>query len=746
MNVNVHRFSTMYWICPLMLVLYCLPAIAQPCDFESHQRKGGHYLFSTYYQSDMRTPIDGVCEVRTDGKLYERRIFDQGKLTEEALYYYGSFKLRVKSTVYLKPKSDRTIAHSIMYFEDGKESDKRRYFLDSTGRRCCEVTDYFPTGKKKAEYTVGFIRLDEVNQVRRIEYPPHTVDDAGYLGLDFLTGAYRTFDEQGNLLSLTHYKKSEGDYVPVGKKQGAYYTYHPNGAVASSGNYKEDHADGSWKTFFPDGTVQSNTNYRNHLPDGEWKTWSEDGILLLDARYDIEQAYPFDPVYQGEWYVDGRAKKWQEMNESGKGHLSEWNENGQLIHDVIFDKKGQKSKLNQVHYQLEKKWHPNGVLASILNNAPNADTAFISWHTNGMVASMSRKFEKDGFRCVANTEYTSKGILTKSVTSGTNGLDTQFEMNTYFENGQLNTKVVQQNDMRLEEQFTLDGTKWQSIHTRKGACFGPCLFLDTLSKMVEFGEYKDGLRHGTFQRMDGLGKVLYEQVYTNGCPDSSNFDAQHTFNRLSKNQQEPYLATAQNQLLRALLNAENKNSYTFAYRDSIAAQLYILDKEFKQHGNGLSLCEFEAFSIQCRLPEVYVKGLAEADMNNPEVRIFLQTLDSLGWKSGKWVSKEGYLEGELFPNQLIGLGFLKSHFPKLGPFMSYSLSCGKVNDYDRYDNGAVQVERESACTWKVTYAYRGRSWVFFLYGDGEVEFYNHHSNWKEFNEKENEPVFRMYKD
>jgi antitoxin component YwqK of YwqJK toxin-antitoxin module len=736
----------MHILSTLLTFTYCFYLTAQPCVYESHQRKGGHYLFSTYFSTDMQTPLNGECEVKTNGILYEKRTFIKGRLTEEKLYHFGTKNLRVESYVWKKPNSDGTIATSKELYENGQAHFIRRFYLDSTNRRCCLTQEFLPNGKKRFEYIVGYVRLEEIDQSQRNGYPKHTVDEDGYLALDFLMGPHRTFDEEGNLASLVHYQKSEGDYVPVGQKEGTYFTYHKDGAVASSGYYLGGHANGTWKTFFPDGTVQSVMNYRNRLPDGEWKTWGENGMLLLDARYDIEGHYPFEPVYEAEWYADGRAKKWQEMNESGKGTLTEWNENGQLIHEVLFDKKGQQSKLAQQHYQLEKKWHPNGVLASLLNNTPNADTSYISWHTNGMLASSSIKFERDGFRFVANNEYTSKGLLTKSVTSGRNGLDTQFEMITYYVNGQMNTKIVQNNDIRLEEKYTLDGTKWQSVISKNGVCFGPCYFLDTITKIAEFGEYLDGIRHGTFQRLEGTSKELYKQNYTAGCPESNEFNAFELFDRLSKNQQEPYLATAQNQLLVALLNADNKEHYTFAYRDTIAAQIYVLDKEFKQHGNGMTLCEFEQFSIHCRLPEVYVQGLAQSDVNNPEVLRFLQTLDSLGWKAGKWVSKEGYLEGELFPNQLVGTGFLKTHFPKLGTFMSYSLSCGKVNEYDRFDHGAVQVEKESPCVWKMHYSFRGRSYVFLIYADDEVEFYNHHSNWKEFNEKENEPVFRMFKD
>ena len=46
--------------------------VGQQCQFSYYNKKGGHYLFSTYYQEDMHTLRDGVCEISENGKIYEK--------------------------------------------------------------------------------------------------------------------------------------------------------------------------------------------------------------------------------------------------------------------------------------------------------------------------------------------------------------------------------------------------------------------------------------------------------------------------------------------------------------------------------------------------------------------------------------------------------------------------------------------------------------------------------------------------
>ena len=41
------------------------------CEFKYQQKIGGHYLFSTYFEDDLKTKKEGVCQTLSNGKIYE---------------------------------------------------------------------------------------------------------------------------------------------------------------------------------------------------------------------------------------------------------------------------------------------------------------------------------------------------------------------------------------------------------------------------------------------------------------------------------------------------------------------------------------------------------------------------------------------------------------------------------------------------------------------------------------------------
>ena len=70
----------------IFVCLFGFHAWAQEnCEFKSANKKGGHYLFSTYYEDDLQTAREGVCQILHLGQIYERRVFVKGHLVEETL-------------------------------------------------------------------------------------------------------------------------------------------------------------------------------------------------------------------------------------------------------------------------------------------------------------------------------------------------------------------------------------------------------------------------------------------------------------------------------------------------------------------------------------------------------------------------------------------------------------------------------------------------------------------------------------
>ena len=70
----------------LILVFPSLVFAQTNCEFKYQNKKGGNYLFSIYYETDMKTPLNGTCETKyNDNRIFEKRTFQDGKLVEEII-------------------------------------------------------------------------------------------------------------------------------------------------------------------------------------------------------------------------------------------------------------------------------------------------------------------------------------------------------------------------------------------------------------------------------------------------------------------------------------------------------------------------------------------------------------------------------------------------------------------------------------------------------------------------------------
>jgi hypothetical protein len=49
----------------LILLFFCHISVAQAqaCEFDYYPKKGGHYLFSTYFEKDNKTPEQGIVNI-----------------------------------------------------------------------------------------------------------------------------------------------------------------------------------------------------------------------------------------------------------------------------------------------------------------------------------------------------------------------------------------------------------------------------------------------------------------------------------------------------------------------------------------------------------------------------------------------------------------------------------------------------------------------------------------------------------
>jgi uncharacterized protein len=136
-------------------------------------------------------------------------------------------------------------------------------------------------------------------------------------------GVFREFDEKGNITAGFIFdentKAGEGMMDTLGRKQGAWRWFYPDGTVRSQGSYKDGKREGSWTFFYPSGKTEQQGSYKEDLATGAWKWYYSNGTVHRDELYrkgrEDGHAIEYDTlgnvVSEGD-YVDGlRVGKWK---------------------------------------------------------------------------------------------------------------------------------------------------------------------------------------------------------------------------------------------------------------------------------------------------------------------------------------------------------------------------------------------------------------------------------------------------
>ena len=146
-------------------------------------------MFSTFYEDDLKTPCEGVCQILHLGKIYERRTFVKGRLTEEILNTFeGKPRVRSKFSIW---DNDSLLIDQKVYYENGTLQTHNIYYLNQERRRCLKTVEYGLKGQKRFErsYASNGIKISAL----------HTI-------LDSLHGPYQELDSTGMILIDYRYK------------------------------------------------------------------------------------------------------------------------------------------------------------------------------------------------------------------------------------------------------------------------------------------------------------------------------------------------------------------------------------------------------------------------------------------------------------------------------------------------------------------------------------------------------------
>lgn len=514
---------------PFFIYLFvCFNSTAQEnCEFNPTNKKGGHYLFSTFFEDDLHTPKEGVCQIIHNDQIYERRVFVKGRLIEETLNSFEG-KPRVRSSFSLWDE-DSVLIDQKVYYENGSLQTHNVFYLNTAQRRCLRTVEFGLNGQKRFERSYAWIQFDELSESDRSMHPPHTVDEDGYTYLMVPIGAERLYNEAGVLSELKFHKFIKDGQYEHRSLNGPVTSYYENGKIKSKGTYRDGSLNGDFKSFFPNGQLQSERYYQNDVPIGEWKGWHSNGKQAYWYLYDLETAHPFEPNKK-EWAENGQLTLEQVLDNGANGYLKEWTENGLLIHEVDI-------KLLDRSKGVETWWYKDGQLHWRRDYRKGQDTSLVEFYPNGEWQRLEVFREKGSDSYKEIKRWYPNMVLEQFFISETrsDGFFMQKE-ELYYPNGNMKSSVVYKNKECYKEFYASNRIKTRSLHTILDSLHGPYQVFDSLGLLLLDYNYRSGLRHGWCSAYDSIGKKVFEKYYQNGLPqlDSISIDKRKELPQLSK--------------------------------------------------------------------------------------------------------------------------------------------------------------------------------------------------------------------
>jgi antitoxin component YwqK of YwqJK toxin-antitoxin module len=525
------------------------------CEFKPQNKKGGNYLFSTFYLDDLQTPRDGVCQTLHLGKIYERRVFVKGRLVEETCNTLEG-KPRVLSKFSLWD-GDSLLIDQKVYYENGPLQTHNIIYLDKSGRRCMKSIEYGLTGHKRFEHTYAWIRYSELNESDKSMHPPHTVDDDGYTYLMVPIGEEKIYDPfSGALIQVRHHQFIGNGNHENSSLNGPSTEFYENGKVKVKANYKDGALNGPYKSFHLNGLKQSEGKYENGIRVGLWKGWHANGNPSYEYVFDLNTAHPFEPNKK-EWADNGQLTLEQVLDVSGTGYLREWTPQGVKTHDVDM-------------YMLERTrgvetwWYDNGQLNWKRDCRKGQDTTMVQFYANGDLQRLEIYKENGSDTYRENRRWYPK-LVPESVFIAQTRKDGFFSQSIeqYYPNGQLQNTVLYKNKECYKEFYASNGIKTRALHTISDSLHGPYQELDSTGKLLLDYRYTAGLRDGWCREYDAAGSLIFERYYEKGIPHPK-------YASVNKRKDLPSLTLETKQGLERLIKIQRIDSLQFSKKEIAA--------------------------------------------------------------------------------------------------------------------------------------------------------------------------------
>ena len=702
------------------------------CDFKYQNKKGGSYLFSIYYEPDMKTPLNGTCERKyNDNKIFEKRTFQDGKLVEEILNYEsGSSKLKLNPTWNTR---DSVIATMEQFWPNGNRKQTNIYYWDKNKRRCEKYIDYHLNGKVRFVNFNAFVRQSEINEYQIKDYPPHTVDYDGFTTLRVPFGLALEYDDAGVLKSKTTHKMILNGGHEHSSRDGLYEDYHHNGKLKTKGYYKDGDPDGNWVVYNFLGQKIEEQFYQRNMKVGTWKGWHDNGKPRFEYVYDTLSNYIFHPNKK-EWNEAGLLVFERFIDRKGLGFEKKWADNGTLIQhlELVYNSKEQGS---------EKNWYPNGQLKSFLNNYRNSDTTYVSYFQNGKMEEIHLKSKIEMDEVISNKKWNDKGVLISEVNKKSRPENEFIELYEYWPTGKTKAHIYQLNETRLEEKYFQNGSLKSGVRFLNAKLDGKTQHFDSLGTLLLEYNYTNNLRNGWCKRFDKTGKLIFAQYYEMGCPKKMLDELpakKRNFEELSKDERDYFISFIYNNLSQYVSPTDTQLYYTKKQVDSIATYyMYLFDTWSKYAPFPSVRHQITSQVISFRLPSVYLTGLAKGDTTDKYVKEVVTAFEKNGWKTSNLKCESGYCNWDLKVEGFYTQKFIQKHFPLLQSFiyiLPQSKNVEPLETYSKvYRSRLITISPYSKCVAIASSSSYEKTFQFLVYPDGEVDLMNGRS-WDEINE------------
>jgi antitoxin component YwqK of YwqJK toxin-antitoxin module len=687
----------------------------------------------------MRTPREGVCEISENGKIYERRVFKNGLLVEEELNFFNQYQSeqkRVRSKMNHNPILGNELGTLDQYNEKGILVLHWRFYLDKDKRRRSIITEYHQNGPLRFRKEYAFIKLSEIDSLHLKENPPHTIDEFGYTSLIVPYGKHEEFDEKGNLIKEQHFNKLfTYDQDAIHLLDGPSIEFYQNGKLKSSGTYKEGNLDSSWISYHYNGQVHVKGMYRNNLKSGNWENYNDQGRLTQLSTFDQNAMNPFAPVKETTWNDNGIKIEEKYIEKDGKGVLTNWDENSNVMRYCIFSPSSQMNWTNVILLQYEKLYYENRQIKSILNNLPNADTNYVSYFQNGQMERYRHSALKDNIRFDEQKTWTSAGVLlSENITKQGKGEIYQKAL-IYYSSGGLKSKMEITNDLRIDEKYSAKGILFSKKELLDGRLHGKLVELDTISGNLTMGYYDKGVRNGEWKVQNATGTTIISKKYKLGCTDNKNDLI--GWDKFSSKEQKEFKLNANTQIPQS---APFKSwEALLLKRDSIAYWIGMAQKALEKEGQTLELDQVETTALRFEMPQVYYIGLEKRDTSNARVKSLLRIMDSLNWKLDVFV-ENGLYQGEIKLKDYLTYYLIQKYLGEHASFFHQKLEGNgnqryrevKYGYHPRNTNSLTIVEMKD-CYARISLTKQGQNAQLIIYSDGELEFENRYYTWQEWN-------------